>query len=194
MRRPYELPALQPAILLDVVTPEHDELQSQVDLAVEQGRAEGYAAGLDEGRAQLASAISALEQAVDQLEQREEHYCDAVEPAVVELILAAVEQILGEALDLRPELIAPTVKLALLRIVDREEITLLVNPDDYEQVRALAEEEAAKLGGIKRLDVQTERRVGRGGVIAQTPNGDVDASIATRLERLREVVQDALAT
>ena len=43
------------------------------------------------------------------------------------------------------------------------------------------------------LDVQAERRVTPGSVIVQTPTGDVDARLDTRLAQLGDVVREALA-
>jgi flagellar biosynthesis/type III secretory pathway protein FliH len=50
----------------------------------------------------------------------------------------------------------------------------------------------AALGGIEHCEVQAERRVGRGGAVVRTPDGDVDARAEAKLERAREVVEAAL--
>lgn len=191
MSRPFELPTLKPVATTRLVN-EEAERQAALEAAIEQGRSEGYAAGLEAGKAELAGAIAALTDAADALRAREATWCDTLEPAAVDLILAGVEQIVGEAVALKPELIEETVRIALRRIVDREAVTVLVNPDDFERVNALAEDLGRQIGGIERLEVQAERRVSPGGVVVQTPEGDVDASLETRLDRFGEVVRDAL--
>ena len=65
---------------------------------------------------------------------------------------------------------------------------MLVNPDDLELVREAMGGVVAALGGIEHCEVQAERRVGRGGAVVRTPDGDVDARVETKLERAREVV------
>lgn len=193
MSRPFELPTLTPVATLRTLDGQAAR-QSMLDDAVEQGRSDGYAAGLEAGRAELAGAISALQQAAAELRAREESWCDALEPAAVDLIVAGVEQIVGEAVALQPQLIEPTVRVALRRIVHREAITVLVNPSDLERVQQQAGDLATQLGGIERLEVQAELRVSPGGVVVETPEGDVDASLETRLDRFAEVVRDALAS
>ena len=84
------------------------------------------------------------------------------------------------------------VRGALRGIVERERVTVLVNPDDLEIVREAMDGLRASLGGIEHCEVQAERRVGRGGRIVRTPVGDVDARVETKLERAREVVAAAL--
>ena len=51
----------------------------------------------------------------------------------------------------------------------------------------------AELGGIEHLAVQSDRRVGRGGAIARTDAGEIDAGIAVQLAHARELVATALA-
>ena len=69
---------------------------------------------------------------------------------------------------------------------------MLVHPDDLELVRGAMGGLIAALGGIEHCEVQAERRVGRGGAIVRTPDGEVDARLETKLERAREVVEAAL--
>ena len=65
--------------------------------------------------------------------------------------------------------------------------------EHYKQYLASLEDLKASLGGIEYCEVQSERRVARGGCIVRTPVGDVDARVETKLERAREVVTAALA-
>ena len=85
-----------------------------------------------------------------------------------------------------------SVQGALRGIVERERVTVLVNPDDLEIVREAIEDVRASLGGIEHCVVEAERRVSRGGCIVRTTTGDVDARVETKLERAREVVEIAL--
>ena len=50
----------------------------------------------------------------------------------------------------------------------------------------------SELGGIEHCYVQSDRRVGRGGVLARTDEGEIDASIETQLTRVREIVSSEL--
>ena len=72
--------------------------------------------------------------------------------------------------------------------MERERIQVHVNPEDLGLVRGAIDDLAAELGGIERVEVQEERRIGRGGAIVRTSATQVDASIRTKLDRAREVV------
>ncbi len=81
---------------------------------------------------------------------------------------------------------------ALRGIVERERVTVLVNPEDLEIVTEAMDGMRASLGGIEHCVVESERRVARGGCIVRTPVGDVDARVDTKLDRAGEVVAAAL--
>ena len=51
----------------------------------------------------------------------------------------------------------------------------------------------SELGGIEHISVQADRRVSRGGVVARTEAGEIDATIITQLARAREIVINELA-
>jgi flagellar biosynthesis/type III secretory pathway protein FliH len=169
------------------------ERESQRAAARAEGYAEGRAEGLAEARMEAQKAVLMLEAAVAEMTARRDALCDAVEPAAISLALAGAEQVVGAALDVRPELIEHAARGALRRLVDRDHVTVLVNPDDLDHMRTFAADLADQLGGIGSLDVQAERRIANGGVVVQTPVGDVDARLDTRLAELGSVVREALA-
>jgi flagellar biosynthesis/type III secretory pathway protein FliH len=182
-----------------VRAPTVDEATALIEAAraeAEAVRAAAFAQGLEEGRAAgraealegLTEAVAALGDATAALHAERARDADALEAAAVELALAIAERVVAGALEARPERVLDVVRGALRSVVERSQVLLLVNPDDLEMVsRAVAELESS-LGGIGRLEVQAERRVGRGGALVRTPDGEVDATIATKLERAREAL------
>jgi flagellar assembly protein FliH len=162
----------------------------------EVARAEGYeaghAAGHEHGAAEIAAATAALAQAVEGVEALRTEVVGAVETDAVELALALAAKILAGALQGSPELVVEVVQGALRRISDRRRITVLVNPGDLELVRAAIGEITPQGSGVELCDLQSDERVGSGSAIVRTPEGEVDASVHTQLERAREVVSASL--
>jgi flagellar assembly protein FliH len=195
--RAFELPALEaPAGLPPVSGPAlrspQVDLQAQAEAARAAGHAEGYEAGLAEGRAQMAPALLALQGAISDLAAERERVAAAVEVAAVDLALQIAEQALAGALDARPERVVDVVRGALRRLVERDRVTILVHPDDLDLVREAGDGLVAELGGIGHCEVQAERRVPRGGAIVRTLEGEVDATLPTKLARARAALEDEL--
>ena len=172
---------------------------SPADVAhlVEAARAEGYAAGRQDGAAEAASAIAdaqnALHGAVQALVAERDAAAEATERAAVELALRLSAKIVGTAVEANPELVVDAVRGALRLVMDRERFTVLVNPADLDVVREGLQAVVAELGGVEHFDVQAERRVARGGAVVRTAEGEVDASLDAKLQRAREVLEDELA-
>jgi flagellar assembly protein FliH len=158
----------------------------------EAAHAEGYQAGRAEARAELEPAAAALQQAIMSVQADVVERADRLETHAVDLGLFLAEKVLGGALAVQPERVVETVRGALRGIVERERITILVSPQDLDLVRESISDVVGSLGGVEHCEVQAERRVGRGGCIVRTPDGDVDARIETKLQRAREVIESAL--
>jgi flagellar assembly protein FliH len=157
------------------------------------GHAEGFAAGRAESRADVGPAVAALGDAVRQLNMLQSEAADRVEPEAVELAVRIAEKVVAGALTASPERLLDVVRGALRSIVERERVVVLVHPDDLGLLRESVSELTASLGGIEHLEVQEERRVGRGGAILRTSFGEVDAGIETKLARARDAVIEGLS-
>jgi flagellar assembly protein FliH len=172
---------------------------SPADVAhlVEAARAEGHAAGRQEGSAEamalVADSQTALHGAAQALLAERDAQADATERAAVELALRLTHKIVGAAVEADPALVVEAVRGALRLLLDRERFTVLVNPADLEIVREGLAAVIAELGGVEHFEVQGERRVARGGAVVRTAEGEVDASLDAKLQRAREVLEDELA-
>jgi flagellar assembly protein FliH len=170
--------------------------RAEADQIREQARAEGFAAGRAEGaavaheeaRAQLAPAVEALHAAVHALEAERAGLADRVEQGAVELALELAGKVVAGAVEAQPERVLDVIRGALRCFMERERVHILVHPDDLGLVRASMAELAGELGGIDHVEVQEERRIGRGGAIVRTTTAQVDASLQTKLDRAREVI------
>jgi len=194
--RAFELPPLEApsglVVGLPAPAPAQVDPAAEAEAARQAGHQEGLIQGRIEAEAQMAPAIAALQQAAAELAAERDRVSAAVEAAAVELGLRIAEQALAGAVAAQPERVVDVVRGALRRVVERDRVTILVNPDDLDLVRSASERLVAELGGIEHCDVQAERRVGRGGAIVRTVEGEVDASLATKLARAREVLEEEL--
>jgi flagellar assembly protein FliH len=158
----------------------------------EAARAEGFAAGHAEAMASLEPALEALAAAVAGVHEVQVEASERLERQAVELGFALAEKVLAGALAVEPERVIESVRGALRGLLERERVTVLVNPEDLELVNGAMDELRGSLGGIEHCVVEAERRVRRGGCVVRTPEGDVDAGIDTKLTRAREVVEQQL--
>lgn len=164
-----------------------------VEAIAAEARAEGYAAGAADARAAYEPAAEALRAVVAELEDQRGELAVQAERAAVELALRIAEQVVQASVAVDPERVLDVVRGALRRLVERERIIVLVAPDDLDVVRDHMTTITAELGGIEHYAVESDRRVARGGAVVRSADGEVDATIESKLARVREVLDGELA-
>jgi flagellar assembly protein FliH len=170
---------------------------AEADAIRERARAEGEAAGRTEGieraRAESASALNGLAEAIRSVVNTRDELVETLTRQAGEVSLRIAEQMVGGAFAVQPERIVEVTRAALRRLADRHRVTVLVNPGDLELVASAVQALQIELGGIEHLDVQADRRIERGGAIAQTVYGEIDTTIGAQMEAARELVEAAIA-
>jgi flagellar assembly protein FliH len=188
---PFELAPLEAVIVPEV--PGSTGTAPTLESIREQAYEEGFAAGVTQAQSALDGPAAALAGAAEQLQAMRADAAASVEADAVDLALRIAEQAVAAAIAADPELVVEAVRGALRRLVERDRVLILVNPDDLELVRDHVARLVGELGGIEHCEVQAERRVRPGGAIVRTSEGEVDATLETKLARAREVLEHELA-
>jgi flagellar assembly protein FliH len=177
----------------DVISRALAEAQEIRERAQAEGHAAGYAAGVEQARAEAAPLLTAIGNAADAVAGTRDELAESLATQAGQLAVLTAEQIIAGTIAVQPQRIIDVVRGTLRRLADRHRVTVLVNPDDLELLAQSVNALQAELGGIEHVDAQADRRVARGGAIVQTVHGEIDASIATQLQTARELVAAALA-
>jgi flagellar assembly protein FliH len=200
----FELPVLEPTVVgadaypaagapagpsaQDIVAQAHAEAEA----IRAQAREQGFHAGLEAAQSELATAAEALASALASVAELRGQVADQVERGAIALGLRIAEQAMGATIEADPDRVVDVVRGALRRLTERERVTILVNPEDMDTVRAATTQLMSSLGGIESCDVQAERRVSRGGAVVRTAEGEVDATLETKLSRARDIIASEL--
>src|SRR3954454_11127701 len=185
---PPRAPVSDAEAVMDVLA----EARAEAEQIREAARQEGYAAGRADAIASLEPALAALTQALADVRDAQAEQSLELERRAVELGLGLARKVVAGALSVEPELVVEVITGVLRGIVERERVTVLVNPADLDIVREAMDGLRDSLGGIDHCVVEAERRVGRGGCLVHTPMVEIDATVETKLERAGEVVAAAL--
>jgi flagellar assembly protein FliH len=187
----FEFSALErPRFLVGEAGTAEERLAALRAEAERSGYEEGLARGREDARAQAGQALATVHAAERALCELRDDYLARAEAAAVELALQIAEKVIGAAVAADPQAVLDVVSGALLRTTDRDHLVLEVNPDDFELVRDAASELAARQGGIRRMEVVSERRVDRGGCVVRTEEGEIDARIGAQIERVRQLLAE----
>jgi flagellar assembly protein FliH len=151
------------------------------------GHKEGFARGLREAEATMGEMVETLGAIVEATRTERHVLLASAEPELVRLAVGIAERVLHQQIALDHGVVVEMARAAIARIVDRERITVRVNPADIEQMRGHRDELLA-LGDVKTMRVIEDQRVDRGGVILETDGGSIDAKISTQLAEVRKIL------
>lgn len=174
------VPAAPPPVL-EPVPPELDPI------LLDQARSEGYALGLEAGRRQVEQRDSQELQAIrSMLESFGRLRADleaSLSDEVLSLAITMARQIVRQSFALNPEAILPVLREALMVLPALNHQTVLhLHPEDATLVKPLLAQDTVLAQTSWR--VVEDGRMERGGCRLETPESEVDATLATRWARV----------
>lgn len=158
------------------------------DAMLAAARQEGYAAGHADARDEVAGALAALAEAGRDLDAYREMLARDAEGEATALAVEIAARLVRAEVTVNPERVVDVVRGAIRRATDRAALIVLVNPADLAACRAAAPRILEDMGGIGRLDIVDDPRVGAGSCVLETAAGDVDATFESQLTRVLEAL------
>lgn len=159
------------------------------------GRAEGLEKGLAEGRAQgRTEALAAAKESFESLRLRWENAFEAFERAREDLVSEAGTSLLrlsGEIarrvtkrqVEMDPLVVRSQLEAALRLVLAPTRLVIEVHPEEVERAREALPGLMERLGGERHADLRACETLGKGSCVIRSDKGEIDASIATQLER-----------
>ncbi len=108
---------------------------------------------------------------------------------VIELAIELARRVVARELRVSPDVVLSVAAETLGHLPSGTEAArILVNPADFDLVRAERDRLAGLSSGLVALEAQPDPSVGRGGCVVQSPGGDVDGRLNTRFEQLENAL------
>jgi flagellar biosynthesis/type III secretory pathway protein FliH len=148
---------------------------------------DGFAAGRDQADAEMHEMLVTMRGVLESTRTERHRAIESAEPELVRLALGIAERVLHQQIALDRGVVVEMAKSAIARLIERDTVTVRVNPADLERMRE-HREELIEIGDIRNLRVVEDKRVDRGGVVVETEAGTIDARIGTQLEEARKVL------
>lgn len=160
-------------------------------LAYAKGFSQGEENGILAGREKVEPVLSALTDLLAGLSRIREEMLRNAEKEAVELALAISEKIIAREVSANGGIVAGVVREALREVVDQDDISVRLNPDDLEFVRETKHEFSDLVRNIDNLSFEPDESVTRGGCHIETNFGDIDARIEQKIELVRTALRNA---
>src|SRR5579875_829 len=191
---PHE-PAPEPAPAPGTPTIDWDALRAEaaalIDEASEHAQRLIADAGREAGRhaaeQEMNEMLVTMRGLIDMARAERHKIIESSEHEIVKLAMGVAERIVHKQISVDPDVVVAMTKAAIARLLDREVVTVRVNPADLERMKEHREEMLA-LGDVKHMRIVEDQRVDRGGIVVETDSGNVDAKIRTQVEEARRLL------
>jgi flagellar assembly protein FliH len=176
-----------------MVSVAREQAESIAQGAREQGFEVGYSEGIARAEAAVLERLAMAEELVNQVREAREQALASCERDLVELAFQIAEKVIRQRVAADPDATVGVLEHALRKAFVRDGLTVLCNPADLERLSGASERLQTRVGSLTGLSLIGDRRVSPGGVVVRTDAGDIDATIESQLERLRDLLFDERA-
>lgn len=141
---------------------------------VERERVAVETAGLADLLRQVAAALEAQRSALGTLAERD----------LLKLALLIAGKVTKAAIQQGMPVAEANLRRAIELTARRQELKVLLNPQDVARIEEFLPELRRDFADVQKIALEADPSIGRGGVVVQTREGSVDATIAAQLEEI----------
>lgn len=160
--------------------------EEEVDQARQEGYDDGYEEGWEQAREDTAEMLEQAENMLDEARRERQAFISDHKHQLIKLASTFAEQIVRKAVDLDEEVALRAVRQALEQVQDVKEITVVLNPEDYERVSGIIEDYREDHPSLEEITLAAEDHMDKGGCRIKTDYGDLDGSIRGQVEHLAD--------
>jgi len=160
--------------------------------AYEKSFAQGEKDGFEFGEKKAIKVIENIENLFNEMVSLKHDVLRQYEKEIIDLIFAVAEKIVNHEVRSSESVIKNAIFEALELVVEKSKVVFNVNPDDYDYVEKLRPELFNQNKGLKSIVVTSDPGVSRGGCYLETPYGNIDATIESKLEKIYQCLQESV--
>ena len=160
--------------------------------AYEKSFAQGEKDGFEFGEKKAIKIIENIENIFNEIASLKHDVLKQQEREIIDLIFAVAEKIVHHEVRSKESVIKNAILDALKLAVEKSKVVFNVNPDDYDYVEKLRPEIFNQNKGLKSIIVTSDPGVSRGGCYLETPYGNIDATIESKLEKIYQCLQESV--
>ena len=168
--------------------------QQEKEKLVQEAKKEGFEAGFLEGEKrslnQYEAKIAEVNRLVDLVKIDYQKTLERTEDVIIDLAIHTAEKILSQKLSERPDEFIHIVKEALKEINDQSVVSIYLHPSNYEIVLTQKQELKRLIGNDTKLSLYINEELKEGSCIIEHPFGQIDASVDTQLEAIRNALKE----
>jgi len=167
--------------------PTDDEIRNA---AYEEGLAEGKKDGFEAGKKETESALEALLKLRSEMQKTWDQMVTSYEEQIIDLICRATEKVVFGEIDIDQDVVKRAILHAFEMVPEPMEVTIEVSAEDAAFIETLKEDFFAQVKTLNHISVASNPSLTKGGCRVKTQFGEVDATLESRLDAIRQTIKN----
>jgi len=167
-----------------------EQAEQQALKICQEAEEKGFQEGLKRGDEQVAVQVASLAEMLSGFVSLKKDLLGQYEGQLLDLAVVIARKIVHQELSQNPEVIATIARETISEMPAKGPITLKVHPDDYHVLHDTLPALQAEFEQLDKVQLLASAGLARGSCILETPVGQVDAGLNTRLAEIRDALQD----
>ena len=166
------------------------EARVEAERKVQEAYAEGLRRGEEAGRKAYEESVGQsadmLESMATQLQEQRDQFISECTNEVSELVRIVASKVLAIEVTTQPEVVELMVCRTLEKLIDQEQVTMRVNPRDFDRVMESRASLLERFERIQHMDLVQDDTIETGGCIAESDRLYIDAQLQSQLKLVVE--------
>lgn len=163
---------------------------SEVDAITQQAHDEGFEAGRQEGLADITQELQDKIIAVNNFAQSnfdiKHNIIKSAYFDMIKLIVEISQKVCSKSLELDDNILKEITQNAIQSLKNKEEITIIINPEMAEKIYAISDELKEKIPQLLSIKIIEDDSVSPDGTIVESPLSRVDSRIKSQIDEIAD--------
>jgi flagellar assembly protein FliH len=163
-------------------------LNREKKASYQQGYDEGLKKGIEMQKQDASHMVQALADAVREVDLLKQQILEGAEQDIVGLAYAIAEKVVHQEVQTNRDVIKAVLTDAIKSIVDKEELKIRLNPQDYRYMLEIKADFFQAIDGVKHIILEEDDKIMRGGAVIESLFGEVDARVDRQLGEMKALL------
>lgn len=173
-----------------IIQTAEQEALSRVNEITQQAHNEGFEAGRQEGYADITNELQDKIIAVNNFAQSnfdiKNNIVKSANLDIIRLIIEISHKVCSKSLELDDNILKEITRQAINSLKDKEDITIIVNPDMAEKIYAISDELKEQIPQLSSIKIVEDASVSPDGTIVESPMSRVDSRVKSQINEIAE--------
>lgn len=180
----------------EIIESAKNQALSEVDSITQQAHDEGFEAGRQEGYENITQELQDKIIAVDDFAKSnfdiKNNIIKSAHTEIINLIIEIAQKVCSKSLELNDNILKEITLKAIQALKDKEDITVIVNPEMAEKIYAISDELKEKIPQLESIKIVEDNSVSSDGTIVESPMSRVDCRVRSQINEIADKLMEKI--